>query len=315
MRRVLFGLLVLAAAAAGLIIAGGQGWGPVVVTNEDEQKIVLLLGAPRDEALGPGLSFRWPLLEEVRTFDRRWLHLSAEPVPIQTEDRERIVVDNYVIWRIADPLLYYESYPTGRMEAETQIDREVRAKVREVIGQRTLSEVVTGARPEIMTEITRESHAALESSGVRVKDVRINRTDLPSGTLDNVYARMRAERNRLARKHRAEGEEEARRLRAEADRRARVIVAEAQEQAAATRAGGDARATGIYAEAHSRNPGFYKFLRSLEAYRATLDAETTLILPPSHDFFRLLGTGEIEGEGAGTGPGESGGGASGGAAD
>lgn len=293
-RLVLFVLVVLAGLVA-LVVLGSQGIGPVVITREDEQKIVLFVGDPRETPLQPGVALRWPLLEEVRTFDRRWLHLSSEPKEIQTLDRERILVDNYVIWHIADPLLFYKSFPTGLAEAEAQIDREVRANVREVIGQRTLPEVLQDARVLIMKDITEKSDESLRRFGIEVNDVRINRTELPRGADENVFARMRAERERLARKNRAEGEEEARSIRAEADREARVIVAEAQRQAEVERGVGDAEAARVYAEAYSTDPEFYGFVRSLEAYRNTLGEGTTLVLPPDHEFFRTFDSGGADG--------------------
>jgi membrane protease subunit HflC len=294
MRRALFVLLVVAAAFAALVKAGEYGIGPVVVTREDEQKLILLLRDPRDEATRPGLSFRIPFLEEVLGFDRRWLHLNSKPLIVQTIDRERIVVDNYVIWRIADPLQFYKSFPTGTERAELQIDREVGGNLREVVGERSIPQVLTEQRETIMREVTEKSAQALRPFGIEVRDVRINRTELPSGAEENVYARMRAERERLARKHRAEGEEQARTIRADADRRARVIVAEAREKAERLRGTGDAESARIYAAAYSRDPAFYEFVRSLEAYRKTLGEGTTLVLPPEHEFFRSLHTGGSE---------------------
>lgn len=294
MRRLLVLVVLLLVAALGLVALGRLGWGPVVVTREDEQKLILLLGNPRQEATEAGLALRIPLLEEVRSFERRWMHLSSDPEEIQTQDRERIVVDNYVVWRIADPLAFYKSFPTGMGEAEAQIDREVRANVRAVIGRRTFEEVLREARGEIMEEITRLSDEALRRAGIGINDVRISRTELPSSTLKNVYARMRAERERQARKYRAEGDEEARRIRAQADREARVLVAEAREQAQMERGLGEAEAVRITGEAFSSDPAFYVFQRTLEAYRETLPgSSTTLVLPPQHDFFRLLGTGLV----------------------
>jgi membrane protease subunit HflC len=227
-------------------------------------------------------------VEEVRSFEARQLHLNVEPLPIQTRDEERIVVDNYVLWRIHDPLLFLKAFPTGMGQAELQIDRVVRADVREVIGRRTLSEVVTSARNEVMQSITEQSRAELAPLGIEVADVRINLTELPPATQQNVYARMRAERQRLARKYRAEGEEEARRIRAEADRQARVIVAEANRESEVARGEGDAEAARVYAGAHGADAEFYTFVRSLEAYRKTIGKGTTLVVPPDHEFFRLF---------------------------
>ena len=288
MRRIALALLILLGGFAGLVFLGERGIGPLVITREGEQRVILLFGDPREESTRPGLSWRLPFVEEVRSFEARQLHLNVEPLPIQTRDEERIVVDNYVLWRIHDPLLFLKAFPTGMGQAELQIDRVVRADVREVIGRRTLSEVVTSARGEVMQSITEQSRAELAPLGIEVTDVRINLTELPPATQQNVYARMRAERQRLARKYRAEGGEEARRIRAEADRQALVIVAEAKRESEVSRGEGDAEAARVYAEAHGTDPEFYTFVRSLEAYRKTIGKGTTLVVPPSHEFFRLF---------------------------
>jgi membrane protease subunit HflC len=160
--------------------------------------------------------------------------------------------------------------------------------VREVIGRHTLTQVLKEMRQAIMTEITARTTAILAEYGIAVADVRINRTELPEGTEDSVYARMNAERQRLAKRNRAEGEEKARRIRAEAGREAVVIVAHARRDAEIARGVGDAQATRIYAEAYNQDPEFYDFRRSLEAYRKTIGANTTLVLSPRAEFFRFL---------------------------
>jgi len=287
-RRLPLAIVLVAAVFAALVWAGGGGYGPLVVTQVDEQKLILVFGRPVSVLTEPGLSLRMPLVSDVRTFDNRLLYFNAEPLPIQTRDEERIVVDNYVVWRIVDPLQYFESFPTGRSPAESQIDRVVRARVRQVIGQRTLAEVLTTARVDIMKEITETTNAGLKGTGIVVEDVRINRTELPKGTEENVFARMRAERQRLSRQLRAEGEEQGRGIRAEADREATVLVAEARRDADVLRGQGDAEAARIYAEAYAGHASFYDFVRTLEAYRKALPQGTTLVLPPGGDFFRLF---------------------------
>ena len=288
MRRLLFVGLVVSAALAALIWAGEVGIGPVVVTHEDEMKIVLLLGSPVSVQTEPGLSLRVPFFSDVRTFDKRFLYTNAEPLPMQTRDAEQPVIDHYVVWRIRDPLQFFRSFPTGIQQASDQVDRVTRSNVREEVGKRTFAEVVTTARGEVMEAITEASAAELASFGIEVRDVRINRTELPRSTEENVYARMRTERERLARKYRAEGDEEGRRVRAEADRDALVTVAEATRQASELRGAGDAESARIYAEAHGQAPEFYGFLRRLEAYKKTIGSQTTLVLPPDNEFFELL---------------------------
>jgi membrane protease subunit HflC len=288
MRRLLFVALVGSALFAALIWAGEIGLGPVVVTHEDEMKIVLLFGSPVSVQTEPGLSLRVPFFSDVRTFDKRFLYTNAEPLPMQTRDAEQPVIDHYVVWRIRDPLQFFRSFPTGIQQAGDQVDRVTRSNVREEIGKRTFAEVVTTARGEVMEAITEASAAELAGFGIEVRDVRINRTELPRSTEENVFARMRTERERLARKYRAEGDEEGRRVRAEADRNSIVTVAEATRQASELRGAGDAESARIFAEAHGQAPEFYGFLRRLEAYRKTVGDQTTLVVPPDNDFFELF---------------------------
>ncbi len=287
MRRLVLGVAVLVAIAAGAVAAGNLGIPPVVITREGEQKLILRLGDVR-RTTEPGLSVMIPFLDDARTYDRRWLHNSTEALDIQTKDGEQLLIDNYTVWRIVDPRAFLASFPGDRPAAEQRIDRVVRDEVREVIGRHTLTEVLKDQRVPIMEAISANVRAELAGTGIEVADVRINRTELPKSTEESVYARMTTERERLAKKNRAEGDERARRIRAEADREARVIVARARRDAEITRGEGDAEATRIYAEAYRQDPEFYAFRRSLEAYRKTIDGRTTLVLSPDAEFFRYL---------------------------
>ncbi|MCH2171192.1 protease modulator HflC [Myxococcota bacterium] len=287
MRRLVVLALVVVAAFLALVEAGTRGFGPIVITPEGEQKLILRFGKVRGLA-EPGMSWKIPLLEEVRTFPRLQLYLNAEALPIQTRDEERIRVDNYVIWKIVDPAAFLASFPSGLPAAESQIDKVVRADVRKVIGRSTLMEVLKEKRTEVMKEITEASQKALVDDGIEIVDIRINRTELPPGTEQSVYARMKTERERLARKYRAEGQQKNREIRAEADREATVIKANAGRDAEVIRGQGDAQAARIYAEAHESAPEFYTFVRSLEAYQSSIDDKTTLVLSPEADFFRFL---------------------------
>ena len=287
MRRIAVLVVVLLALFAGLLAAGNLGLGPLVVTREDEQKLILLLGEVR-RVTHPGLSLRAPLLETAQTYDRRWLYLSTEALPIQTKDGEQLTVDNYVIWRIDDAVRFRRSFPGGMRDAKERIDRTVRDDVREVIGRHTLTDVLKDSRVAIMRDITKQSRAALSDEGIAIADVRINRTELPEGTEESVYARMKTERERLAKKNRAEGRERARAIRAVADREARVIVANAQRDAEIARGVGDAEAARIYAESYASDADFYAFHRSLQAYRQTIGKGTTLVLSPKAEFFQYF---------------------------
>jgi membrane protease subunit HflC len=280
-------LFVFLVVVTALVAAGNQGIGPVVITREGTQQIILRFGDPR-AVVQPGPSWRIPLIEETKTYDRRLLYLNTEQDVIQTRDQERIMVDNYAMWRIDDPEAFLSSFPKGMQQAKKQMDRVVRARVREVIARHTLTEVLTDLRTPIMEEIRDGVKESFIDTGIAIDDVRINRTELPPSIEQNVFARMKTDRDRLARKYRAEGEEAARRIRAEADRDARIMVAKARGEAEISRGEGDAQATRIYAEAHGRDPEFFAFVRSLEAYRKTIGEGTTLILSPDSEFFQFF---------------------------
>lgn len=289
MRRVVVFLVLLAALSLGAIAAGQVGLGPVVITREDQQKMILRFGQVR-AVTDPGIAFRVPLLDSVEDYDRRWLYLSTAPSSIQSKDGEELVVDNYVVWRIGDPVKFRAAfgYPDGESTAVERIDRVVRDDVREVIGRHSLIEVLSDQRVAVMTDVASKTRESLAQYGIVVADVRINRTELPGGTEQSVYERMRTERERLAKRNRAEGDEKARRIRAEAKKEAQVIVANARRDAEITRGQGDAEATRIYAEVYGSDPDFYAFTRSLEAYRKTIGSDTTLVLSPDSEFFRFF---------------------------
>jgi membrane protease subunit HflC len=285
-RRLALFAFVAGALALLAIAAGNLGIPPVVITREGEQKLVLLFGDVRD-VTEPGISLAIPFVEVIRTYPSAWLYNSTDAKGIQTKDGEVLVIDNYTVWRIADPIEFMRSLSSVEA-AEQRIDRVVRDGVREVVGRHTIAEVLKEQRSGIMDAITGNARKALERYGIEINDVRINRTELPAGTEESVYARMKTERERLAKKNRAEGEERARKIRAEAEREARVIVANARRDAEIQRGAGDAEAARIYAEAYVAEPDFYAFVRSLEAYRKTIDGKTTLILSPDTELFQYL---------------------------
>lgn len=290
MRRLLLLLIVLAGVFVGLVFVSEQGfwdYGPVVITREGEQKLVLRLNEAR-RVTEPGLDWIWPGLEKTETYPRRWLYLNSEPNLIQTSEGEQLVIDNYAIWRIADAKAFRSAFRGQVQLANDRIDRAVRDDVREVVGRYKLREVLDSKRDEVMREITASTREKLATVGVEIGDVRISRTDLPEQTLDSVYGRMRTERERLAKKNRAEGDQKARVIRAEAEAEARVIVANATRDSEIARGQGDAEATRIYAEAYNADPEFYGFVRSLEAYRKTIGEGTTLVLSPKSEFFQFF---------------------------
>jgi membrane protease subunit HflC len=282
-------LLLVFGAALGLlaIAAGNLGVPPVVITREGEQKLVLLYGQVRT-VTRPGLSFAIPLVEQVITYPSNWLFNGTEALPIQTKDGEQLLIDYYTVWRVGSPRDFLRQFPGGIAIAEQQIDRVVGDGMSKVIGRHTLGEVLSDQRAPIIAAVTGNARKAFASVGIEIADVRINRTELPAGAADSVFARMKTERERIAKKNRAEGEERARRIRAEADREAQVIVATARRESEIARGHGDAEAARIYAEAYAADADFFAFTRSLEAYRKTIDGKTTLVLSPDTEFFKYF---------------------------
>ncbi len=294
MSRILLPLLLLVATFVAIIWAAELGYGPLVITKEGEQKIILRLGDPVRVLAEPGLALRIPLLDSVETFDRRLQYLNARPVEMLIARGEKLIVDYYVVWHITDPLEFKRNFPLGMQKAEDRIQETVNSLVGKRIGALSLDEIL--ARAEILDQLDEEGSEGMEGTGVAIVDVRLNRTELPRNAEPAAYEQMREQRRALARESRARGDRQARTIRAEADRDARTIVARARSEGEVIRGEGDAESARIYAEAYNRDPEFYAFLRSLEAYRKSLGEGTTMVLPPDHDFFRYLGAEGANGE-------------------
>jgi membrane protease subunit HflC len=251
------------------------------------QAIVVQLGEPVRTVQEPGLYLKVPFVQTVIYFDKRLLEYDASPKELLTKDKQQLVVDNFVRWRIHDPLQYYRTLRT-EAGAQSRLDDVVYSNVRESLGRHTLRDVVNERRAALMEEVTSKSDKKAREYGIEIVDVRIKRADLPEKNELNVFNRMRTERERLAKKFRAEGDEEARKIRSEADKQVQILLADARQKAEIMRGEGDALAVKIFADAYGRDPDFYEIVRTLEAYRKTIGEGTTLILSPHSDFFRLL---------------------------
>jgi membrane protease subunit HflC len=251
------------------------------------QAVVVQLGDPVRTVQEPGLYVKLPFIQNVLYFDKRLLEYDASPKELLTKDKQQLVVDNYVRWRIHDPLQYYRTLRT-ESGAQSRLDDVVYSNVRESLGRHTLRDVVNERRAALMQEVTSKSDKKAREYGIEIVDVRIKRADLPEKNELNVFNRMRTERERLAKKFRAEGDEEARKIRSEADKQVQILLADARQKAEIVRGEGDALTVKIFADAYGRDPEFYELVRTLEAYRKTIGEGTTLILSPNSDFFRLL---------------------------
>ncbi len=262
----------------------------VIVLDERETGFRSLLGAP--DPLGailvePGLYVRVPGLQSVEIYDKRLQRYDAEPQEVQLSDGKLMEVDYFVAYRIDNPQLFREQL-TNEVRLQSFLDDNSFGPVRDVLARYPLDALLSEQRAAVMAEISQEMAAKLAPRGVLVSDVRLRRTDYPQGNLNQTYQRMVKERERFARKFRAEGSEEAQKVRSKADLDSQILRADARRQATELRGEGDSEATRVYAEAFGEDPEFYGFLRSLEAYRVALDEQTTLILSPELPFLRHL---------------------------
>ncbi len=277
---------------ASLVLLGIVSEAIFFVVDEREQVVVTRLGEPRRTIQTPGLNMKIPFVEQVHVFDDRLLYSDADEAPIYTMDKKNLIVDNFARWRIVDPLKFLKSVQSIS-RAQSRLDDIIYAAVREELGRRTLSDIVSGERGEIMAQVTNRSRDDAAQLGIQILDVRMKRADLPEENKKNVFDRMRAERARQAKEYRAEGEEMALKIRAETDLEVTRITSGAFRKAQALRGGGDAEALRIYADAFERDPKFYEFQRTLEAYEKTLGGENTVVVMPlSTEFFKYLGTGK-----------------------
>lgn len=255
--------------------------------DQTQQAIVIQLGRPVTDKLGPGLHFKLPLIQTVVFFDARILDFDAKPEEITTTDKKYMNVDSYTKWRITDPLTFYTKVRTIQ-GARARLDDIVRSQLRVALGRYTLIEVVSHKRQEIMDAVTSRSKELLLPYGIEVLDVRIKRTDLPAENARSIFGRMKAERERQAKQYRSEGQEASAKIKANADKERAIILADAKKQAEIIRGEGDAQATKVYAGALGQNPDFYEFTRSLEAYRHGFEKNTRFILTPKTPFLKHL---------------------------
>ena len=262
----------------------------IFTVDQRQHAIVFQLGEVKEVVSTPGLYFKWPLIQNVRLFDKRILTLdSPEPERFITSEKKNVLVDSFVKWRIIDPQLYYVSVAGDEARAKTRLSQTVNAGLREEFGKRTVHEVVSGERDKIMEEMRDKADLDARKIGVQIVDVRLKRVDLPTEVSESVYRRMEAERKRVANELRSEGAAEAEKIRADADRQREVIVAEAYRDAQKIKGEGDAKAAATYAQAFGQRPEFYAFYRSMEAYRSSFGNKSdVVVVEPNSDFFKYM---------------------------
>lgn len=242
----------------------------------------------------PGLHAKIPFIERVLKFDVRLQTLDIQASRIVTQEKKDVIVDYFVKWRIADLARYYKSTGGQVFRAEKLLEQQVNDGLRAEFGQRTIQDVVSEDRSSIMVNLKEKAAKNGKKLGVYVVDVRIKRIDLPEEVSSKVFERMRSERERVAKEHRAEGRMKAEAMRAEADANAEIIVANAKKSANETKAEGDRLAAKIYADAYNKDPKFYAFYRSLDAYQSVFDSEKNiLVLTPESQFFEYFNSSKV----------------------
>jgi len=258
--------------------------------DQREYAMVFRLGEVVSVKKEPGLYFRIPLVENVRYFEKRIVTLDwVEPDRFITSEKKNVLVDSFVKWRIIDPMKYYVSVRGDERQAAARLSQVVNDGLRAEFGKRTIHDVVSGERDQIMDMMRQRADREARQMGIQVLDVRVKRVDLPDEVSGSVYQRMEAERKRVANELRSEGAGAAEKIRADADKQREVILAEAYREAQRVKGEGDAKAAEIYAAAYNRNPEFYAFYRSLEAYRNSFkDKSDVLVLQPDSEFFKYM---------------------------
>lgn len=255
--------------------------------DETEQAIIVQLGKYVRTVQEPGLHFKIPLVQTVIHFENRILEYDAAAAKVITADKKHLVVDNYARWKITDPLKFYETV-RNEFGAQARLDDIVFSEIREELARHTLTEIISLQREAIMDTVGNRCDEKAQEYGIQVIDVKIKRADLPEEVTHSVYARMKAERGRIAKKYRSEGEEESVKIKAQADKERTVLLADSYRHAQELKGKGDAEAIKIYAQALEEDPEFYSFVRTLEVYRKALAEGTTMVLSSDSELFQYL---------------------------
>jgi membrane protease subunit HflC len=273
----------------GLVVLVFLGAMSVFTIDEREVALKLRLQAVERAGYPPGLHFKWPFVEDVLKFDARIQNLDSDPQEYLTVEKKNVKVDLFVKWRILDVERYYKSTGGSVQRTNDRLSAVILKRLKDEFGKRTIRQVVSGERAEVMGELAASAKQQADELGIELVDARIKRVDLPGDVSQSVYDRMAAERTKVAKKFRSEGEERAKEIRAEADREREVILATSERDAQKIRGDGDARATETYANAFSQDTEFYSLYRSLNAYQNTFNNPSdVLLLEPDSHFFRYF---------------------------
>ncbi len=252
-----------------------------------QSAVLLELQKPKEIITEPGLYFKIPFIQKVRYFSKQLLDNDSPPAEVITRDKKNLLIDNFSLWRITDPLKFLETVRSVN-GARARLDDIVYSELRVEIGTHDLHAAVTESRETIMAKITKEANLKAGEYGIELVDVRIKRIDLPPEIANSIFNRMRTERERIAKEYRSEGNEESTKIRATTDKEKTILIAEAYKQEQTVRGKGDAKAIKIYADALQKDPKFYAFIRSMEAYKTSLKNDTTILMTEDSDFLKFL---------------------------
>ncbi len=252
-----------------------------------QSAVLLELQKPKEIITEPGLYFKIPFIQKIRYFSKQLLDNDSPPAEVITRDKKNLLIDNFSLWRITDPLKFLETVRSVN-GARARLDDIVYSELRVEIGTHDLHAAVTESRETIMAKITKEANVKAAEYGIELADVRIKRIDLPPEIANSIFNRMRTERERIAKEYRSEGNEEATKIRATTDKEKTILIAEAYKQEQTVRGKGDAKAIKVYADALQKDPKFYAFIRSMEAYKTSLKNDTTILMTEDSDFLKFL---------------------------
>jgi len=278
-----------------LILGGLLAFSSVFVVTEGQRAIVMLFSKvqkdSQDDAVvyEPGLHFKVPFFSQVRHLDARIQTLDGAPDRFVTSEKKDLIVDSFVKWRVSDFSKFYLRARGNKQYAETLLQQKVNNGLRTNFGSRTIKEIVSGERSELMLEALAQASESAQELGIEVLDVRVKQINLPNEVSNSIFERMRAERTAVAKEHRSEGQEKAETIRAEVDRRVTVMLADAERNARTVRGEGDAEAANIFALAYNKDPEFFGFIRSLDAYKKTFTSKSdVMVLSPDSEFFDYM---------------------------
>lgn len=275
------------ASVIGLVVLLIVLYNSTFTVKMTENAVVLQLQEYKKTITEPGLYFKIPVIQSVKYFSKQLLVNDDEAYEVITKDKKTLLIDNYSMWRIIDPLKFLQTVRTEQGGA-SRLDDLIKSELRVELGTHDLVDAIVNTREQIMKKVTHEVDKKAADYGIQVTDVRIKRADLPPEIANSIFNRMRTERERIAKEYRSEGKEEATKIRAETDKEKTILMAEAYEKEQKIRGEGEKASIRIYAEAYSRDPDFYAFMRSMEAYKNSLKTDTTVLLDEKSDFLEYL---------------------------